>query len=102
MLSNTEVRTAGNEGLDAINTDVRLESGETDVGVSTEGGLLKTLSPLDIDCVPIYPFRFWCLPDKDQVNAPLDDGFLKIDTQTDVGLDVYTNAENPDLIPDVL
>ena len=92
MLSNTEMRRAGNEGFDDINTDVRLEA--------TDNGLLKTLSPLDVDCVPIYPFRFWCLPDKDKVNEPLADVF---DTQTDVGLDVYTDetyAENPDLIPD--
>ena len=86
MLNNTVVRTAGNLGFDDINTDVRLEA--------------------PLECFPIYPFRFWCLPDKDKDKGdePLDDGDLKIDTRTDVGLDVYTNelsAENPGLIPDV-
>lgn len=73
MHRGTEVMIVGNGEFDGIGTGVRLVT-------------------LDPDCLPLYPFRFWCLPEKDESDGQLEDVCRETDTQPEAGLDVYTDA----------
>ena len=57
-----------------------LETREVPADTPTDDGSSENTPTFERECEPIYPFRFWCLPDKDQPSSETESN---LDTHID-------------------
>ena len=97
MLNATKTSTSQNDKIDA---HLPLETHEAPADTFTDDGYSENTRTFERECEPIYPFRFWCLPDP---HPPSSGTEPNLDTHIDEThtIDVQTpETVSPDLTPD--